>query len=123
MIELLPPEEWHKLESVFEEAWGACLPNPEHAMIVVEMEDEELISLCLLETVVRVGNFYVAPRYRGNGKIRRLIEYVRERAGRSGRSFVAFADQPRYEKLFQSLGMRPVGHAYRKDFFDLTEGG
>lgn len=117
MIELLPPHEWPKLESIFETEWQACLPDPDHAMIVVEKEDDELIGFCVIETLVNPHNFYVAPRHRGNGTIGRLVSYVRDRAKGSGRSFVGIADQPRYEKLFKSLEMRPVGTAWRKDFF------
>lgn len=116
-IELLDPKEWPKLESIFESEWGACLPNPDHAMIVVEVEDDELIGFCILETLVRPGNFFVSPRHRGNGTVRRLVEYVRDKAARSSRSFVAFADEPRYEKLFRAMGMREVGKGFRKDFF------
>jgi hypothetical protein len=118
MIELLPPEEWHQLEAIFEAEWAACLPNPEHAMIVVERDGDELIGFCILETLIRPGNFYVSERHRNNGTVRRLVSYIESRARASGRSFVALADQPRYEKLFQSLGMRAVGTAFRRDFFN-----
>jgi len=117
MIQLLPPERWPELEAIFADEWQAVLPNPEHAMIVVEVEDEELIQFCIVETLVRPGNFFVSPRHRGRAKVRRLIEYVREKAQQSGRSFVTFADEPRFERLFQRLQMRPVGTAWRKDFF------
>jgi GNAT superfamily N-acetyltransferase len=119
MIQLLPPERWHELEAIFADEWGACLPNPEHALIVVETEDDELIGFCILETLVRPGNFYVAPNHRGKtDTVRRLMGYIATRATRSGRSFVTFADEPRFERLFQRLHMRPVGTAWRKDFFD-----
>lgn len=117
MIELLPPSEWSKLESIFGSEWGACLPDPDHAAIVVETEDGELIGFCIIETLVRPGNFFVSEKHRGNGTVRRLVSYVQERARNSGRSFIALADEPRYEKLFKSLQMRPVGTAWRRDFF------
>lgn len=116
-IQLLPPERWHELEAIFADEWNAALPNPDHAAIIVETEDEELIGFCILETLVRPGNFYVSPRHRNNGTVRRLLSYIVTRASQTGRSFIAFADQPRYENLFQSLKMRNVGTAYRKDFF------
>lgn len=117
MIELLPPERWPELEAIFADEWGACLPDPNHATILVEVDDGELIGFCILETLVRPGNFFVTPRHRGNGTVKRLIEYVRDRAAKSGRSFVTFADEPRFEKLFKQLQMRPIGTAWRKDFF------
>lgn len=117
MIQLLPPERWPELEAIFADEWDACLPHPDHAAIVVETEDEELIGFCIIETLIRPGNFFVSPRHRGNGTVRRLIDYVRQRAASSERSFIALADEPRYEKLFKSLGMRPVGTGWRKDFF------
>jgi len=117
MIELLDPKEWPKLEGIFADEWGACLPDPKHSMIVVEKDDEELIGFCIIETLVRPGNFYVAPNHRGNGTVKRLVEYVKTRAANSGRSFIGLADQPRYERLFRSLGMQPVGAAFRKDYF------
>lgn len=117
MIELLDPKEWHKLDAIFESEWNAALPNPDHAAIIVEKDGDELIGFCIIETLVRTGNFYVAPNHRGNGTVRRLINFVQERAQRSARSFIGFADQPRYEGLFRSLGMREVGSAFRKDFY------
>lgn len=117
MIELLPPSEWSKLESIFESEWGACLPDPDHAAIIVEREDDELIGFCVIETLVNPHNFFVSEKHRGNGTVRRLVEFVRERARSSGRSFITIADQPRYEKLFKALEMRPVGTAWRKDYF------
>lgn len=120
MIQLLPPEEWHKLESIFESEWGGevCLPHPDHAIIIADIEDDELLGFCVLETLVRPGLFYVSPRHRGkNGTVRKLLSYIVTRASQSGRSFVAFADQERYGKLLKSMGMKAVGMAYRKDHF------
>lgn len=117
MIELLDPKEWHKLDSIFESEWRACLPHPDHAVIIVEKDGDELIGFCIIETLVRTGNFWVAPNHRGNGTVRRLINFVQDRAKRSSRSFVGLADEQRYEGLFKSLGMRPVGAAFRKDFY------
>jgi len=117
VIQLLPPSEWHKLEAIFADSWNAALPNPDHAVIVAETEDDELIGFCVIETLVNPHNFFVSEKHRGNGTVRRLVEHVRERARESGRSFICIADQPRYEKLFKGLQMRSVGQAYRKDFF------
>lgn len=117
MIELLKESEWHKLEPIFEREWNACLPNPDHAAILVETEDDELIGFCVVETLVRPGMFYVAPNHRGNGTVKRLINRVKEIAAKSKRSFIAIADEPRFEGLFRSLKMRPVGMTFRKDFF------
>lgn len=121
MIQLLPPERWHELEAIFTDEWNAVLPDPNHDAIIVEEEDGELIGFCVIETLVRTGNFFVSEKHRGNGTVKRLIDFVRERAQASGRSFVAFADEPRYERLFKSLGMRPVGTAWRRDFFSKEE--
>lgn len=118
MIELLPPERWRELEAIFADEWGAALPNPDHATILVEVEDDELIGFCILETLVRPGNFYVTPRHRGKtDTVKRLMGYIGTRARSSERSFIALADEKRFERLFKSLGMRPVGTAFRKDFF------
>lgn len=117
-IQLLPPSEWPKLEAIFRQEWGACLPHPDHGGIIAELEDEELIAFCMTESLIRVGNFYTAPNHRGNGSVRRLISKMQEVAPRSGRSFIALADEPRYAALFRSLGMREVGMAFRKDFFE-----
>ena len=116
MIELLDPKEWHKLDSVFESEWDAAIPNPDHASILIEKDGDELIGFCVVETLVRPGMFYVAPNHRGNGTVRRLIQRVQRTAKNSNRSFIALADEPRFEKLFRSLGMRPVGTGFRKDF-------
>jgi predicted GNAT family N-acyltransferase len=117
MIELLDPIEWPKLEEIFSREWNAVLPNPLHANMLVELEDEELIGFCMTESLIRVGNFYITNKHRGNGTVKRLISRVQKSAQESSRSFVAFADQERYANLFRSLGMRPVGEAFRKDFF------
>jgi hypothetical protein len=115
-IELLPPESWPKLDDIFRENWNAALPDPNHGNIIVEMDDDELIGFCMTESLVRVGNFYTVPKHRGNGTTLRLIRKVQQSARNSQRSFVAFADEERYERLFQRLHMREVGVAYRKDF-------
>jgi hypothetical protein len=116
MIKLLDSSEWHKLEPIFESEWGACLPDPAHGNIIVDIDDDELRGFFMAESLIRVGNFYTAPNHRGGKVPLGLIRHMEQIAPRSQRSFVAFADEERFEPLFERLKMRRVGMAYRKDF-------
>jgi hypothetical protein len=115
-IQLLDPIEWPKLDDIFRDEWNANLPDPNHGNIIAEMDEDELIGFCMTESLVRVGNFYTVPKHRGNGTTLRLIRKVQQSARNSQRSFIALADEQRYERLFQRLHMRRAGMAYRKDF-------
>lgn len=124
MIEVLDPKEWHKLDAIFATEWNAVLPDPAHAAIIVEKEDDELIGFVTLESVMLVANAYVAPNYRGLRGVRtikRLTGHIRDRARYSGRAFLMIAHQDRgmrYEHFFRALGLHKLADVvYRCDFF------
>jgi len=124
MIELLPPDQWHKLESIFETEWAACLPDPEHAMIIAETDDGELVGFVTLESVMLVANVYVAHNHRGLKGVRtikKLTTHIREKAKHSGRAFLMIAHRDRglrYEHFFKALGLHKLADVvYRCDFF------
>lgn len=106
------------LDDIFAREWGGALPDGRYSSILAEVDDGELVGFCVLEELIRCGNFFTAPSHRGGMVARRLIERVRSAAAQTGRSFVAFAHANRDERLFRMLGMRRVADAtYRSDFF------
>jgi hypothetical protein len=109
MIKVLTREEAAKLDSIFKSEWDAHAPL-DHAHILAEIEDDELIAFIPLEDVVLIGGAWVAPNHRGNGGQRalfRLVSHLRKSAAKSGRSFIMARHEDRaghFAGLSEALG-------------------
>lgn len=118
MIELLDPKEWHKLDSIFESEFNSAIPDSQHASIIADVEDGELRGFIVVESLVWVGQIYIAPNHRGNGLTRKFIRHIEDKTRKACRSVITIASEPRFEKLFQRKKMRKVGCAvYRKEMY------
>lgn len=123
MIKVLPESEAGKLDSIFEQEWNAHAPR-DHASIVTDVDDDELISFVPLEIVGLISGVYVAPNHRGvrgAKSILRIIDFIEQRAQNSRRSFIMARHEDRenhFLGLSERLGFRKYADAvYRTDKF------
>lgn len=59
---ILPPEEWDKLAEREPFASGGGLPDPQHALILVVEEDDQILAHTLLIEAVH-WHFYIEPEH------------------------------------------------------------
>ena len=123
MIKVLDKREVSHLDGIFREEWGAYAPV-DHAQILAELEDDELISFIPLEDVILLGGAYVAPNHRGIHGARsllRLVSHLKKSAARSGRTFLMARHEDRadhFAGLSERLGFRKYADVvYRTDIF------
>jgi hypothetical protein len=123
MIRLLTSSETTQLDSIFKDEWSAYAPI-DHAQVLAEIEDEELIAFIPLEDVILLGGAYVAPNHRGVEGARallRLVNHLKKSAGNSGRSFLMARHEDRadhFAGLSKKLGFKKYADVvYRTDMF------
>lgn len=123
MIKVLSETEAAKLDSVFETEWNSYAPR-EHASIVADVKDDELITFVPIEIVGLISGVYVAPNHRGirgAKSILSVIDFIEQRAKNSGRSFIMARHEDRenhFLGLSERLGFRRYADAvYRTDKF------
>lgn len=120
MIRLLEKHEHHQLDPLFEQLWNAYTPI-EHASILAEVDDEELIAFVSLEDVILIGGVQVVERHRGErGRlgITRLLNHLKKSAAESGRTFIMGRHDTRMGHLAHTFGFRKYADAmYRTDRF------
>lgn len=123
MIKVLDNREVAQLDSVFREEWDAYAPL-DHAQILADVDDEELIAFIPLEDVILLGGAYVAPNHRGTAGARallRLVNHLKQSAEKSGRSFIMARHEDRaghFAGLSRKLGFRKYADVtYRTDRF------
>lgn len=123
MIKVLTEAEAGKLDSIFESEWDAHAPR-DHAAVIAETKDDELIAFVPLEDVMLISGVYVAPNHRGMSgakSILRIIDFIEQRAQNSGRSFIMARHEDRADHflgLSERLGFRKYADVvYRTDKF------
>jgi hypothetical protein len=123
MIKILDAREVAQLDPIFAEEWQAYAPL-DHAYILAEVDDEELIAFIPLEDVVLVSAAYVAPNHRGRRgavALRRIIDHLKKSAANSGRSFIMARHEDRnghFMGLAEELGFKKYADVvYRTDKF------
>lgn len=123
MIRLLNPSEVQQLDHIFREEWDAYVPT-EHAEMLAEVDDGELVAFIPLEDVILLGGAYVAPNCRGAQGTRallRLVNHLKRSAEKSGRSFIMARHEDRaghFAGLSEKLGFRKFADVvYRTDRF------
>lgn len=111
MIQILPKERWPELAEIFRTEFDAVLPD-DSATILADVDDEgEITGFLVLEFLARIGQIHTP-----GANSRLMLDFFNEQV-RPGNSVIAIADQPRFERLCESYGMRKVeGVVYRKDF-------
>lgn len=118
MIEIntIPAEAYHQLAPVFDAEFDSGVPDSRHAVITGAFDGNVLAGFINAESLVWIGQIYIAPAYQGNGIARKLITHVESRIP-EGASVITIASHPRYEKLYERKGMfRIPGTIWRKDF-------
>lgn len=65
---VLPPDEWHKVADREPYATNG-LPNPDHWLILVVEEDDQIVASAALFDAVHWDGFDVAPTHRGRPAI------------------------------------------------------
>lgn len=123
MIRVLNPQEVRQLDPVFKDEWEAYVPL-DHALILAEIDDEELVAFIPLEDVILLGGAYVVPNHRGVSGARallRLVNHLKKSAEKSGRSFLMARHEDRaghFAGLSERLGFRKYADAvYRTDLY------
>lgn len=120
MIRLLDKYEHHQLDPFFNQSWNAYAPI-EHASILVEEDEGELIAFASLEDVVLIGGIQVVERHRGERgqvAITRLIKRLKKSAAESGRTFIMGRHDTRSGHLAHAFGFRKCAdEMYRTDRF------
>ena len=126
MIKVLDSREVAQLDPIFRDEWDAYAPL-DHANILAEVDDEELIAFIPLEDVILLGGAYVAPNCRGAQGTRallRLVNHLKRSAEKSGRSFIMARHEDRaghFAGLSERLGFKKYADVvfrtdkYRKD--------
>lgn len=120
---MLNSREVEQLDPIFREEWDAYAPL-DHADILAEIDDEELIAFIPLEDVILLGGAYVAPNHRGTDGAKallRLVNHLKKSAEKSGRSFIMARHEDRaqhFAGLSERLGFKKYADVvYRTDRF------
>lgn len=123
LIKILNSREVAHLDAIFQDEWGAYAPL-DHAQILAELKDDELIAFISLEDVILLGGAYVAPNHRGVDGARallRLVNHLKKAGEKSGRSFLMARHDDRaghFAGLSKRLGFRKCADVvYRTDMF------
>lgn len=123
MIRVLNSREVEQLDPIFKDEWDAYAPL-DHADILAEVDDEELIAFIPLEDVILLGGAYVAPNHRGMDGAKallRLVNHLKKSAEKSGRSFIMARHEDRanhFAGLSEKLGFKKYADVvYRTDIF------
>jgi hypothetical protein len=109
---LLPREEWHKLESLFE-AKGldkAVIPHPDVAQCAVAEEDGwRIVAFLFLQMVLHAEPIWIDPKGRGKVKFTRLVSTVEALFSPEGQHcYYAFVNTPAVAQMAQHVGMQPI---------------
>lgn len=94
--ELLAPEEWPELESIFVEN-GSFLPSPTVAAIAVARHGKEIAGFHCLQPAMHVEPLWVRPEFRGKVQFRPLLGVLKRTM--PGQQFYAFAPSETIEKI------------------------
>jgi hypothetical protein len=124
MIKILDKAEVEQLIPVLkDEAWER-FGRIDHADLLAEMDDEELIAFIPLENVILIPGVYVTQNNRGergHRAIMRLVNRIRRSARQSGRSFLMTRHEDRadhFAGLSSALGFYKFADVvYRTDRF------
>lgn len=111
----LPSRHWQQLEKIFDEEFDSDLPPAENAEIFIANENGERLGFILKEKTEMVGLIYVYPETKKDiaKTALSLVRFIKSRAAK-GTSICCVASEPRFGRLFKSLGMEKIpGDLYR----------
>lgn len=110
MIEIreLSPDTWKHFEDIFREEFGSDLPPETHAQFFGIYDDDSFKGFILCEDVKFIGQIFMFDASDDGAKYARaLISHVRHSIS-PDQSVATVASEPRFEKLFRSLGMQKI---------------
>lgn len=116
MIEVreIKPEAWAGLAELFVGEFDSALPHAEFGRFLGVYEEGKLKAFVLAERVIQIGQICSV----GDGKpeyVKALIDHLQE-AYPPGISVATVASEPRFEKLYKSLGMERIpGSLWRRN--------
>lgn len=117
IVKKLKPEQFKRLEKIFEEEFDSDAPLPENSDIFAAFENGKLVGFVLAEQLVMIGQIFVIPEKRtGSTEVsRELLKELRKRF--EGKEVIgAIASEPRFGNLYKALGMQKIsGDFYRRN--------
>lgn len=114
---LLPPEEWGKVQHVFEES-GMRMPVPEASFIAVAEKEGEVIGFLTVQPM-----FHATPLWlkggEGSGVARSLLEKAEDfmrTVGATGAHLYLFSDSPLAGQIAKAIGFSHAPwHVWQKE--------
>ena len=113
---ILPPEDYQRLEKIFEEQdWQ--LPPPEISICAIAESEGEIVLVGFLQSILHSEPLWIRPDMRGKVDWKRAAGMLEEQVGEMSpyNGVVIIAENARVESMARKLGFEAVpGKLFRK---------